>query len=196
MGGPLALGLRGLSSALEALPSAPLLQPPLQPGLSWPEGTLGLEEGQATPKALLQELHIRGCGRVFKGGREAEDIVLNILGLHGGDIQEVVGVDVVDLGEGLGEESERAPTAPGLLMPSWEQGPLSGLDCPHSEADGRQAEQNPTQGPAVSPPASGHTGPSARGALPHSSTGQNLTPLRLPLAPTPHGPFLLCSCDP
>lgn len=68
------------------------------PPRAWPlrDGTLVLEEGQATPKALLQELHVGGRGRVFEGGREAEDVVLNILGLHGGDIQEVVGVDVVD----------------------------------------------------------------------------------------------------
>lgn len=30
-------------------------------------GMLGLEEGQATSKALLQELHVGGRGRVFKG---------------------------------------------------------------------------------------------------------------------------------
>lgn len=98
---------------LEAFASAP--PHPVQPGLSWSEATLGLEEGQAAPKAFLQELHVGGRGRVFKGGREAEDVVLNILRLHGGDVQEVVGIDVVDLGEGLGEESEGAPLAPCLL---------------------------------------------------------------------------------
>lgn len=75
-------------------------------------GSLGLEEGQAAPEALLQELHVGGRGRVFKGGREAEDVVLNVLGLHGRDVQEVVGVDVVDLGEELGEENRgRGPSA-------------------------------------------------------------------------------------
>lgn len=73
---------------------------PVQPGFSWlgQAGTLGLEERQAAAKALLQELHVCGCGRVFKSGREAEDIVLDVLGLHGGDVQEVVGVDVVNHG--------------------------------------------------------------------------------------------------
>ena len=81
------------------------IQLPVQVGSHRPAGSLGLEEGQAAPEALLQELHVGGCGRVFKGGREAEDVVLNVLGLHGRDVQEVVGVDVVDLGEELGEES-------------------------------------------------------------------------------------------
>lgn len=82
-------------------------------------GSLGLEEGQAAPEALLQELHVGGRGRVFKGGREAKDVVLNVLGLHGGDVQEVVGIDVVDLGEELGEESGgRGTGAPfGLDIP-------------------------------------------------------------------------------
>lgn len=61
-----------------------------------PADTLGVEVGQPAPESLLQELHVGGCGRIFKGGREAEDIVLDILRLHGGDVQEVVGIDVVD----------------------------------------------------------------------------------------------------
>ena len=32
-------------------------------------------------------------------------MVLNVLGLHGRNVQEVVGIDVVDLGEKLGKES-------------------------------------------------------------------------------------------
>lgn len=60
-------------------------------------GTLGLEEGQATPEPFPQELHVGRCGRVLKGRREAEDIIiLHVFRLHGGDVQEVVGVDVVD----------------------------------------------------------------------------------------------------
>lgn len=31
-------------------------------------GTLGLEEGQATPESFPQELHIGSCGRILKGG--------------------------------------------------------------------------------------------------------------------------------
>lgn len=59
-------------------------------------------------------------------------MALDFLGLHGGDVQEVVGIDVVDLGEGLGEESGMEG-APRLPVPSalWgEAGTLSGLDCP------------------------------------------------------------------
>lgn len=115
--GPLALALRGACTRIGG-PSFSSASPawPLEARGPRPKGTLGLEEGQATSKALLQELHIGGRGWVFKGGREAEDVVLNILWLHGGDIQKVVGVDVVDLGEGLGEESEGGPPAPCLLM--------------------------------------------------------------------------------
>lgn len=75
------------------------------PSASFSPGPLGLEEGQATPESLPQELHVGGCGWVLKGGREAEDIVLHVFGLHGGDVQEVVGIDVMDLGEGLDEEN-------------------------------------------------------------------------------------------
>lgn len=74
-------------------PSLPTPSPRLAPHS--PAGTLGLEEGQAPPKALLQELHVGGCRWVFEGGREAEDL-FHVLRLHGGDVQEVVGVDVVD----------------------------------------------------------------------------------------------------
>lgn len=56
----LALG-RG---ACQSVPAAFLSSSPC-PGEA---GTLGLEEGQAAPKALLQELHVGGRGRVFKGG--------------------------------------------------------------------------------------------------------------------------------
>lgn len=41
---------------------------PVHQILSGPAGTLGLEEGQATPESLLQELHVGGRGWVFKGG--------------------------------------------------------------------------------------------------------------------------------
>lgn len=70
-------------------------------------GSLGLEEGQATPESLFQKLHVRGCGWVLKGGGEAEDVAFHVFWLHGGDVQEVVGIDVVDLGEGPGEENWR-----------------------------------------------------------------------------------------
>lgn len=59
------LGLRGLSVSTGSLS----FQHP--PSLASPclgeAGMLGLEEGQATSKALLQELHVGGRGRVFKG---------------------------------------------------------------------------------------------------------------------------------
>lgn len=81
-----------------ALPGGEACPAPCPAGVSPAAGSLGLEEGQAAPEALLQELHVGGRGRVFKGGREAEDVILNVLGLHGRDVQEVVGVDVVDHG--------------------------------------------------------------------------------------------------
>lgn len=78
--------------------------------VSGARGTLGLEEGQATPEPFSQELHVGRCGRVLKGRREAEDIsILHVFRLHGGDVQEVVGVDVVDLEEGLGEGNWGGP---------------------------------------------------------------------------------------
>lgn len=49
-------------------------------------GTLGLEEGQATPEPLPQELQVSGRGWVLKGRGEAEDIVLLVFRLHGGDV--------------------------------------------------------------------------------------------------------------
>lgn len=98
-----------------ALPGGEACPAPCPAGVSPAAGSLGLEEGQAAPEALLQELHVGGRGRVFKGGREAEDVILNVLGLHGRDVQEVVGVDVVDLGEDLGEESKaQCPLRPRL----------------------------------------------------------------------------------
>lgn len=164
------------------------------PPRAWPlrDGTLVLEEGQATPKALLQELHVGGRGRVFEGGREAEDVVLNILGLHGGDIQEVVGVDVVDLGEGLGEESGgplRGLSAPALLG----QGANLGLRLSSLEADGRQAGQNPAQGPAL--PVSRLWAPRALCLQSSSAPHPLARTQRLPPRPTPPAP-LLCSRDP
>ena len=44
------------------------VQLPVQRASRCPAGALGLEEGQAAPEALLQELQVGGCGRVFKGG--------------------------------------------------------------------------------------------------------------------------------
>lgn len=64
-------------------------------GFSKTLGSLGLEEGQATPESLPQELHVGGCGWVLKGGGEAKD-VFHVFRLHGGDVQKVVGIDVVD----------------------------------------------------------------------------------------------------
>lgn len=101
-----------------------------------PAGTLGLEEGQAPPETLLQELHVGGCRWVFEGGREAEDL-FHVLRLHGGDVQEVVGVDMLDLREGLAEEG-RPRAQPGrplssassLLRLTGEKQSLSGLDYP------------------------------------------------------------------
>lgn len=115
-------------------------------------GPLGLEEGQAAPEALLQELQVRGRGRVFKGGREAEGAVLHVLGPHGGEVQEVVGVDVVDLGERLGEV--RGPPGSGPPAPSAR--PLVGEVAtlrPHLPSLRRTAARTlsePTPGPAAS----------------------------------------------
>lgn len=114
------------------------------PARSFSGRPLGLEQGQAAPQALPQELHVGGRGRVFEGGGEAEGAVLHVLGLHGGDVQEVVGVDVVDLGERLGEGRATRAQSPllRLLGRSWEKWPLPGLPG-LTEADGSQAEPDP-----------------------------------------------------
>lgn len=67
-------------------------------------------------QALLQELEVSCSGRVFKIGGETKDAAFNIFRLHRSNVQEIVGIDMVNLAKKTDERRLlRVRTIPPLL---------------------------------------------------------------------------------
>lgn len=63
----------------------------------WASPTLlGLQEWFGSLQPFLQELEVGCSGRIFKIGGETKDAALNFFRLHRSNVQEIVGIDMVN----------------------------------------------------------------------------------------------------